>query len=313
MSRQIRPRVSLFALLIAAPVAAQAPNLTDRGQGPVQVDAENGIEWRRDEKLYIASGKAIATRGDTKVNGDRLIARYREDADGKTTVFKLEAEGKLVTIHSGTSVVYGERAVYDVDRGVLTLVGRNLCLTTGGDVVTARDSLEYWEKSKLAIARGNAVATRDDRRAAADTLVAHVAEAPAAPGPRRPPVQPAASTPLGTPPAASGSRIEKIDAHGNVRISSAGEVATGNAGTYNLDSNIAHLLGNVKVTQGRNQLNGEYGEVNFTTGVSRMLSGPAAGRAGERVRGLLHPDDKKSPATPAAVPAGTPLPMRACK
>ena len=60
------------------------------------------------------------------------------------------------------------------------MTGRALKLTTPNDVLTARDSLEYWSQKHMAVARGNAVVvTNDGRRVAADTLVAYTADAPA--------------------------------------------------------------------------------------------------------------------------------------
>ncbi|MDZ7712400.1 MAG: hypothetical protein U5L06_04485 [Rhodovibrio sp.] len=48
------------------------------GEGPLEIDASDGIEWRRDEQVYIARGNATASRGGVTVAGDRLIAHYRE-------------------------------------------------------------------------------------------------------------------------------------------------------------------------------------------------------------------------------------------
>ena len=62
------------------------------------------------------------------------------------------------------------------------MTGRDLKLTTPNDVLTARDSLEYWSQKHMAVARGNAVVvTNDGRRLAADTLVAYTTDAPATP------------------------------------------------------------------------------------------------------------------------------------
>ena len=67
------------------------------------------------------------------------------------------------------------------------MTGRNLKLTTPQDVLTARDSLEYWAQKHMAVARGNAVVlTNDGKRVAADTLVAYTTDAarPASAGPQ---------------------------------------------------------------------------------------------------------------------------------
>jgi lipopolysaccharide export system protein LptA len=54
---------------------------------------------------------------------------------------------------------------------------------------------------------------------------------------------------------------------------------------YSVVDNVAVLMGNVKITRGDNQLNGEAAEMNMTTKVNRVIAGPAAGR----VSGLLIP------------------------
>lgn len=274
-----------LASLPPAGSSAGAQGVANRGGGPVTIDADQGIEWRRDERVYIATGNARAVRGDVTVTGRRLIARYRdrpgpgEQTGGSTDIYRLEAEGDVV-IRTPTETAWGRRAVYDVDQEVLVLTGDNLKLVTSQDTVTARDSLEYWETRKVAVARGDAVSARADRRVQGDTLTAHIVEDPKT----------------------RESRISKVDAFGNVRVATAKETATGAKGVYNLETNIATLVGDVKVTQGRNQLNGEYSEVNMTTGVARMLSGPAAGRAGGRVRGLLVPEEGKPPEGTAPAP-----------
>src|SRR5262249_52793367 len=55
--------------------------------GPVEIDASEGIEWQRDQKVYIARGNARVARGDLSVSADTLTAHYRESPDGKTTIY----------------------------------------------------------------------------------------------------------------------------------------------------------------------------------------------------------------------------------
>ena len=63
----------------------------------------------------------------------------------------------------------------DVAKGILILTGGTR-LETETDRITARDSLEYWEKQNLAVARGNAIAIRGENRLRADVLTAHFAK-----------------------------------------------------------------------------------------------------------------------------------------
>jgi lipopolysaccharide export system protein LptA len=280
-------------LAIVGPVCgpAAAQGLLNRGSGPIAIDADEGIEWRRDEKVYIATGNAKAVRGDVTVTAHRLIAYYRDRTPAKvanaketdngamaTDIYRLVAEND-VTITTPTQRARGDRGVYDVDRAVLVLTGKDLSLDTTQDHITARDSLEYWDERKVAVARGDGVMVRADRRVQGDVLTAHIQEDKKT----------------------NESRVTEVDGFGNVRVSTPAQIAQGGKGVYNLVTNIAYLVDDVRVTQGKNQLNGDYGEVNLNTNVSRMLSGPSAGRPGQRVRSLIVPNQgEPPPAGPAS-------------
>lgn len=259
------------------------------GNEPIAVEADQGIEWLRDDQKYIARGNAVATRGQVSVRADTLTAHYRSKPGGGTEVWRLEAEGG-VRIFSVTEEAAGERAVYDVDQGVMVLVGKGLRFKTKQDTITARDSLEYWEKRQLAVARGGAVAVREQRRVRGDVLTAHLEEQKG-----------------------GELKIRRVDAFGNVDVATDKEVARGAQGVYDVERGIATLSGEVKITRGKNQLNGEYGEVNFNTGVSRLLAvplgrAPAGGQTrsqGERVRGLLMPESDLRPGASGAQPSAS--------
>ena len=288
------------ALALAAPAAAQELSLT--GEGPVEILADDAIEWRRDDQTVIARGNARATRGATTVYADRLIARYRSregapppgaSPTGAGEIWRLEAEGN-VRIVGGNDRAEADRAVYDLDRRVLVLTGRALSLTNGADRVTARDVLEYWAETRMAVARGDAVVTSEDRRLEADTVVAYFLEEGAAAG-----VRPAAPGPRGA------NRLDRAEAFGNVRITTASEVVRGERGVYTPGDGLARVFGNVRITRGQNQLNGAYGEVNMKTGVSRLLPAP-----GGRVAGMIVPEDRRPPAPAALPPPPAPAPRR---
>src|SRR3954470_442338 len=67
----------LLAALLLAPVAAAAQGIDMSQGGPVDVTANDGIEWRQAEQVVIARGNARAVRGGVTVDADRLVARYR--------------------------------------------------------------------------------------------------------------------------------------------------------------------------------------------------------------------------------------------
>ncbi len=77
-----------------------------------------------------------------------------------------------------TGTVSGDHAVYDVDTAVMVVTGRaHLRMVTPREVITARDSLEWYDTKQIGVARGDAVAVSADRRVRADILTALVDKA----------------------------------------------------------------------------------------------------------------------------------------
>lgn len=274
---------------------------------PIEISADGGIEWQQDAQVYIARGNAKAKRGTTEVYADILTAHYRpmKGSGGETEIYRLNADGH-VTIKGERQTVVGDQAVYDVDQQIGIVTGKAPKMTTATDLVTARDSLEWYDQKQIAVARGDAVAVRDTKRIRADVLTAHMTKdkpptAPAktekpAPAPAKPRNSP---TPLGD--ADESSRISRVDAQGNVLVSTETDVGRGDFGVYNADSGIATLLGNVTVTRGPNTIRGEYAVMDLNNNISRMMAAPAgAGTAMTPVQGLFVRQDQ----APAGAPHG---------
>jgi lipopolysaccharide export system protein LptA len=230
---------------------------------PLEILADDGIEWSKNEQIYIARGNARAKQGDVVVHADVLKAYYKDVKGGGTQIWRIDAD-KNVRIVSPTQKSYGDKAVYDVAQGILVLTGK-VRMVTETDQITARDSLEYWEKRGLAVARGNAIASRGENRLRADILTAHFKAGKD-----------------------GKSKMTRIDAFDNVLVSSPDEIATGKQGVYNVETGIAVLSGSVKVTRGKNQLRGSYAEINLNTGVSRLY-----GSGKQQVKGYFAPKDLK--------------------
>jgi len=272
---------------------------------PVEVSADSGIEWQQDAQLYIARGNAIAKRGTTEVHADTLTAHYRpsKGAGGETEVYRLDADGHVM-IKGPTQTVVGDQAVYDVDQQIGIVTGKTLKLTTPSDVVTARDSFEWYDAKQISVARGDAIAVRDTKRLRADVLTAHMTKEKPKPGEN----QPEAKTSKAVPATANaktgakagplgdgdeGSRISRIDAQGNVLVSTPTDIGRGDYGVYNADTGIVTLLGNVTITRGPNAIKGEYAVVDLNNNVSRMMPGPSApGTPASRVEGLFVRQDQ---------------------
>lgn len=281
------------------------PGGEDNGK-PINIEAEDGVEWQQTNRVYIARGNAKATRGQTSVTADTLYAYYRSSAanaatpasgnpaasksdfgDSSNQIYRIEADGHVV-FATPTQNAYGDHAVYDVDQTVLVLTGKHLKIVTPQDVVTARDSLEWYDQKQLGVARGDALAVRQgpaQKSIRGDVLVAEIS---------KPDNQP--------------SKISKIDAQGHVILTSQDEIAHGDAAVYNLDTGIATLTGQVSLTKGENELRGQYGVVDTNNNVARLLSAPPSAQLTgprPRVEGLLVPPPRDQAGTAKPQPGAT--------
>jgi lipopolysaccharide export system protein LptA len=311
------PWLALLLHCSAALPAAAQPGAAAAGQDqnvPIQIQADSGIEWQQEAHVYIARGNAVASRGTSEVHADTLIAHYREikggskpaSADGKggaaalgggtgnTEIYRVEAEGHVLLKRDAQTVV-GDHAIYDVDKGVAVITGKNLKLTTATDTVTARDSLEWFDQKQVAVARGDAVATRNGKTVKGDILTAYMVKSATPPGkPGSPGPHPAAAS-TGKPDAkAPGqeSKISRVDAQGHVVITNGLDVGRGDFGVYNAETGIATLIRNVVIERGKDVIRGQRGVIDLNHNVSRMLPGGGPGTPHQRVQGLFVREDK---------------------
>lgn len=266
-------RLGILALLSwltlqAADAAAQSLSLGGvSGELPIEVYAQDGIEWQQDGSLFVARGDARAVRGGVEVLSDELRAYYRKNPTGQSEVWRLDALGN-VRIVSESETAYGDRAIYNADQKVLVVDGDKPRLVSGKDTLSASKQLEYWEIKRFAVARGNAVATRDNKQVFADTLVAHM-----------------------KPDDKGHTQVYRVDAYDNVRIRTDRETATGDRGVYNVESGVATLTGKVKLVRDDNELLGCRAEVNLNTGISRLFP-CSSGQGSGRVQGSFVPKNR---------------------
>jgi lipopolysaccharide export system protein LptA len=299
-----------FALLAVglAGTAARAQPIDLSHGGQITVTARGGFDWDQKAQTVTAYRDAQAVRGNVTVTADRLVAFYRKkagtvakpvvaanqgagsaDDTGANEIYRLEAWGH-VHIFTATDQAWGDHAIYDIDQAVLVLTGHDLHLTTPTDLLTARDSMEYWSRPRMSVGRGDATVTSNDgRRIRADVLVGYSAP----PDPNKPQPQGKATAPGAVPakpanadPIESSGKLQKVDAFGHVVVRTRTETVTGERGVYVPDTGIARIVGNVHITRGQNQLNGAAAIVNMHTGLATMTEAPGA-----RVQGLIVPND----------------------
>lgn len=153
--------------------------------------------------------------------------------------------------------------------------------TTQPIEITA-DNLEVRQDDGIAVFSGNVDAIQGTMRLRTDKLNVHYhqkGQKAAGSGP-------------------SAGTISRLDAIGNVFVSSPTETAQGDTGVYDVDRKTIVLTGSVLLTQGKNVLRGSRMVMNLATGVSRVesarttASGSGGGSTGGRVKAVIFPEKK---------------------
>ena len=225
----------------------------NNSKDPLEISADNGIEWKRDARTYTARGNALAKQGDTSVAADTLVA-YLDEQD---QVASWEAFGN-VKIQTGQSTSYGDHAKYQESQRLLVMTGNNLKVVTTDQTVTARDQIEYWRDKDTMVAKGNVVIVqpKDDTTIHSDQATAYFRDKVDDPA---------------TPAKETGSEVYQVDAQGRVRVDRKGETAFSDQLAYTPNTQIAVLTGNVVINSKENTYRGGRAELDMKNDISRLL------------------------------------------
>lgn len=281
--------VLLISTLISGPVLAAdldtptvlgdaaAPVTEADKEAPVEITADKTLEWRKDERQYVARVNAMVKKGNTTIKADTITADYRDDKKAGADIYRMTGIGN-VRIDDNGNIVTGDKVVYDMDAGLATVTGDMLSMTSPEQTVTAKEKFEYVIKDGQIRAIGDAKLVRANDALYGDTLTAFLADD-------------------GT----GKKSLSRLDAVGHVKVVTPNENLTGNKATYNAKDDTAIVFGNVKILRDKNVLTGERAEVNLTTNVSRLFgSSIEDGQTGGRVRGVFYPGSEKKKTTDKA-------------
>lgn len=235
---------------------------------PVEIYAEQGIEWHKNDNKYLAIGNAIAKSGKMSVNSDRIEAFYEESDNSGMDIKLVKAHKNVVVTDENLKIVGGKLAEYNLRKDYFSIFGKNLILTSQENKLESNNKMEYWRTKGVAIASGKAKAQKGNEfKIEAEKLVWYLNE--------------------------NDKKIDvkKIFGFDNVSIYTNNEVAFSDKALYNKESGICKLFGNVKLQKGDSFLTGDYAEVDLNKGISKLLPAPNFDKLNEnRVRALI---DKK--------------------
>lgn len=119
--------------LYGTPASGQfAPGAAHDTKQPIEITSDT-LEVQKDQQIAIFEGNVDAAQGELNLRSDRLIVHYRTNENGDSTISLIEAEGN-VFLASPTEMGQSERGIYNVDTGMVELLG-SVVLTRGQNVI----------------------------------------------------------------------------------------------------------------------------------------------------------------------------------
>ena len=226
---------------------------TSSNKKPIEISADNGIEWHKNERKYIALGNARAQQGDLVVNSDKLEAYYVSSNQNDDNIHTIKALGNVKIKNKSAIIKGGEKASYILDKEYFIINGKNLTLNSKEDNLSANRKIEFWKSENIAVATGNAIAKKKNEYTISANKLAWY---------------------LDLMDGKEDYKIKKIIGFENVKIESENEIAFSDKALYNGSTELCKLFGNVRLKRGNNFLTGDYAEVNLKTGISKLLPNP---------------------------------------
>ena len=251
--------LTLFlAALFFTPLSGQSIAQEDT---PFTVEADELLEWDQTKGTYSATGNAVAKQANKQIKAEELVASY--DPDSESRKITLIVATGAVLYEDGTSTAKGDKLTYNIDAERYLIEGAKSFVTGPNGTMRASKSIELLSSTpdrQLLTAIGTAhYMDAEGQIVEGETINAHLD--------------------------ADGA-LDVLDAAGNVKVVAVnGQVATGDAGTYDRKTSKALLTGNVEIIDNGNVMRGSRAEVDFNSGISRILSDGS----GKRVSGTLQP------------------------
>ena len=255
--------ISLFFFMFESINSQQLTNLNDADK-PIEIFADEGIEWHKNKQKYVAVGNAKALSGSLSLESDKIEAFYNEKESSNMNIKEVKALKNVIVKDNKMKITGGDYAEYNISKDYFLITGKNIILTSESNVLRSKEKLEYWRQKNIAIATGKAEAKKDNEFiVSAEKLVWYLKETD------------------------KKTKVKKLLGFKNVSIKTNNEVAFSDKAIYNNDTEICKLFGNVKLQRGESFLLGEYAEVDLKRGISKLLPAPGNSLNENKVRALI--------------------------
>ncbi len=148
--KKILHRLMLVMVGLTSPMAASAAQAIARDT-PIEISSDK-LDVFQNEHKAIFTGNVIAVQGTTNMRSTEMVVFYR-DSGNKTApekpettpaanetpatpqgIYRIEAKGSVV-FTTPTETALGDTAIYNVDDDTIDLLGSNVTLTRGQNIL----------------------------------------------------------------------------------------------------------------------------------------------------------------------------------
>ncbi len=253
----VLPKFALSVICTGFLIVGARPGLS---QDILTVEADDSLEWNQTEGFYKANGNAVAVQGEQKLQGDILIAYYTPKGSSRD-FNRILAEGNVSFKDGGISGT-GATADYDLANRYYILSGPNASIAGPDGQADAEKQIDFERNAaKIYLQDDARIILSDGRKLFGDSITVFLDDK---------------------------ENVSRVIANGDVAvIQKPGSSATGDEADYDHKANITILTGNVTLIDGENKLFGDVAEIDFSTGISKIISSSLVGRVSGQFSRLI--------------------------
>ena len=224
----------------------------------IKIEADKSIEYFENQKIYIASGNAIASKGKFSIKAEKIKAFM--DKIKTSNITKIEAKGKVIIVNDYTKA-RSNFAKYDFKKKFIILKGISQSIESKKFKINSNKFLSFDDINKVAKSEGDVrLLLKGPTSIFSEKINANFDK--------------------------FNNILTAATAEGNVKIKTKLETITSDSAKYEGKTNLISLRGNVIIRKGDSILTGEKGYFNLNTRKSRIESGKS-----KRVKGVFRPSN----------------------
>ncbi|MBK8159944.1 MAG: hypothetical protein IPK59_14645 [Rhodospirillaceae bacterium] len=118
------------------------------------VTARDRIEYWTGRNAITARGNAVVVREDTRINGDVATLYFADDAEGKSKLSQIEADGKVKVIN-GTQTIYSKHFAFNPETDIALMTGDVRIIDGGNEYSGQRAEIDNKRKISRILGGGS--------------------------------------------------------------------------------------------------------------------------------------------------------------